>query len=59
MPAQPNMKRELALLALLALLWGGSYPLIKIAVADIPPITLIAMRVSVAASVLLAVTLLG
>jgi drug/metabolite transporter (DMT)-like permease len=59
MPAQPNMKRELALLALLALLWGGSYPLIKIAVTDIPPITLIAMRVSVAASVLLAVTLLG
>jgi drug/metabolite transporter (DMT)-like permease len=57
MPTRPNKNREFALLALLALLWGGSYPLIKIAVADIPPITLIAMRVSVAASVLLAVTL--
>ena len=40
---------ELALLFLLALLWGGSYPLIKLAVADIPPVTLIAVRVSIAA----------
>ena len=41
--------RELALLGLLAFLWGASYPLVKIAVETIPPITLIAIRVSVAA----------
>ncbi|MDF1791406.1 MAG: DMT family transporter [Thalassobaculaceae bacterium] len=46
---------ELGLLACLALLWGGSYPLLKIAVAEIPPITLIAARVSVAAAILLAI----
>jgi len=55
MPAQPNLKREFALLALLALLWGASYPLIKVAVTEIPPMTLIAVRVALAASVLLAV----
>lgn len=47
--------RELALLALLALLWGSSYLFIKVAVAEIPPLTLIAARVTVAAGVLLAV----
>jgi len=35
----------LALLALLALLWGSSYLFIKIAIAEIPPVTLIAARV--------------
>jgi drug/metabolite transporter (DMT)-like permease len=44
-----------ALLALLALLWGSSYLLIKVAVADIPPITLIAIRVAIAALFLVAV----
>ena len=44
-----SLTLELALLFLLALLWGGSYPLIKLAVADIPPVTLIAVRVSIAA----------
>jgi drug/metabolite transporter (DMT)-like permease len=56
MTARPNIAREFALLALLALWWGASYPLIKIAVAEIPPITLIATRVSVAALALLSVT---
>lgn len=46
---------ELALLALLAVLWGSSYLLLKIALATIPPITLIAVRVSIAAMFLLAV----
>jgi len=46
---QENPRSELALLGLLAGLWGSSYLLIKIAVATIPPITLIAMRVSIAA----------
>ena len=40
---------EYALLALLALLWGSSYLFIKIAVAEIPPISLIAIRVIIAA----------
>ena len=46
---------ELALLGLLALLWGSSYLFIKVAVAEIPPITLIAFRVAVAALSLLLV----
>lgn len=46
---------ELALLACLALLWGGSYPLLKVAVAEIPPVTLIAVRVAVAAAMLVAI----
>jgi drug/metabolite transporter (DMT)-like permease len=52
---QENLLYELPLLGLLAVLWGSSYLLIKIAVATIPPITLIAMRVSLAAVFLLAV----
>lgn len=44
-----NRAVEYALLGLLALLWGASYLFIKIAVSEIPPITLIAFRVSVAA----------
>ncbi|WPZ34703.1 EamA family transporter [Thalassobaculum sp. OXR-137] len=49
---------EFALLGCLALLWGGSYPLLKVAVAEIPPITLIAVRVSVAAVLLLGIALI-
>ncbi|MBI3525875.1 MAG: EamA family transporter [Betaproteobacteria bacterium] len=52
---QENLQFELALLGLLAGLWGSSYLLIKIAVATIPPLTLIAMRVSLAAVFLLIV----
>lgn len=40
---------EIALLCLLALLWGSSYLFTKIAVTSIPPITLIAARVLIAA----------
>jgi len=46
---------DFTLLGVLAVLWGSSYLLIKIAVAEIPPLTLIAVRVSVAALFLLAV----
>jgi drug/metabolite transporter (DMT)-like permease len=46
---------ELALLCLLALLWGSSYLLIKVAVATIAPVTLIAVRVTIAAVFLLVV----
>ena len=41
----PSLRTELPLLALLALLWGSSYLFIKVAVAEIPPVTLIALRV--------------
>lgn len=46
---------ELALLLLLATLWGGSYTFIKIGVETIPPLTLIAGRTLIAGVILLAV----
>ncbi|WP_024512393.1 EamA family transporter [Bradyrhizobium sp. ARR65] len=51
----PNIVLELALLVVLATLWGASYSFIKIGVETIPPITLIAARTSIAALVLLGV----
>ena len=55
MSSKPDLRLELLLLGLLALLWGSSYIFIKIAVQEIPPLTLIAIRVSGAALFLLAV----
>lgn len=49
------MAGEYALLGVLALLWGSSYLFIKIAVAEIPPLTLIAVRVLGAALFLMAI----
>jgi len=46
---------DLALLLVLATLWGASFTFIKVGVETIPPVTLIAGRTSVAALVLLAV----
>lgn len=46
---------NLALLLLLATLWGAAYTLIKIGVATIPPVTLIAARTLIAGSILLAI----
>lgn len=46
---------ELALLVALATLWGGSYSFIKLGVATIPPVTLIAARTAIAGLLLLAV----
>jgi drug/metabolite transporter (DMT)-like permease len=46
---------ELALLVLLATLWGASYTFIKLGVESIPPVTLIAARTTIAAVVLLGV----
>jgi len=54
-PRQPNMAYELALLLLLATLWGASYTFIKLGVATIPPITLIAARTAIAGLLLLAI----
>jgi drug/metabolite transporter (DMT)-like permease len=47
-PREPNIAAELALLLLLATLWGASYTFIKLGVATIPPITLIAARTLIA-----------
>jgi drug/metabolite transporter (DMT)-like permease len=52
-PRQPNMAGELALLLVLATLWGASYTFIRVAVATIPPITLIAGRTAIAGLLLL------
>jgi len=49
------MAFEFALLLLLATLWGASYTFIKIGVASIPPLTLIAARTSIAGALLLAI----
>ncbi|WP_025900092.1 DMT family transporter [Sneathiella glossodoripedis] len=47
--SRPVLWIELLLLCVLALLWGSSYLFLKVAVTEIPPITLIAYRVSGAA----------
>ena len=46
---------DLALLLVLATLWGGSYTFIRIGVETIPPVTLIAARTLLAGAVLLVV----
>ncbi|KQS71697.1 hypothetical protein ASG39_20795 [Rhizobium sp. Leaf371] len=51
----PRLAVSLLMLLALATLWGGSYSLIKIGVATIPPITLIAARTIIAGSLLLVV----
>jgi len=50
-----NPAFEWALLAVLATCWGASYTFIKIGVATIPPVTLIAARTLIAGALLLAV----
>lgn len=55
MPAKTNQTTELALLLVLAALWGASYTFIKIGVETIPPITLIAVRTLIAGLILMAV----
>lgn len=50
---EPSLGGELALLVLLATLWGGSYTFIKLGVATIPPVTLIAGRTLIAGLLLL------
>lgn len=49
----PVIAAELLLLLVLATLWGGSYIFIKLGVATIPPITLIAARTLIAGVLLL------
>lgn len=47
-----SIRFELCLLAILALLWGGSYGLIKLALETITPVTLVAVRTALAAGLL-------
>jgi drug/metabolite transporter (DMT)-like permease len=54
-PANPNIAVELALLAVLATLWGASYSFIKVGVETIPPVTFIAARTIIAGSLLFVV----
>ncbi|WP_332685162.1 DMT family transporter [Bosea sp. (in: a-proteobacteria)] len=58
-PAQsidkPGHAREMALLLVLATLWGASYSFIKLGVETIPPVTLIAARTLIAGAILLVV----
>ena len=53
-PSKTNLKLELALLLALATLWGASYTFIKLGVATIPPVTLIAARTLIAGGLLVA-----
>jgi drug/metabolite transporter (DMT)-like permease len=50
---EPALGFELVLMLALATLWGGSYTFIKLGVATIPPITLIAGRTLIAGLLLL------
>ncbi|MBN8951529.1 MULTISPECIES: EamA family transporter [unclassified Rhizobium] len=54
-PARSNQTTELLLLLALATCWGASYTFIRVGVATIPPITLIAARTLIAGVVLLAI----
>lgn len=51
----PKIASELALLLVLATLWGASYTFLKVAVATIPPVTLIALRTLIAGLLLIAI----
>jgi drug/metabolite transporter (DMT)-like permease len=54
-PGARTLAAELALLLVLATLWGASYSFIKLGVETIPPITLIALRTAIAGLMLLSV----
>ena len=54
-PQPASMATELALLLVLATLWGASYTFIRVGVATIPPVTLIACRTLIAGLLLLAI----
>src|SRR5260370_4867088 len=47
--------REYALLVALAILWGASYAFIRLGVATIPPVTLIAARTLIGGALLFAI----
>jgi drug/metabolite transporter (DMT)-like permease len=51
-PQRAMTAREWGLLALLSLLWGGSFFLISVAIKELPPLTLVTLRVGLAAALL-------
>jgi drug/metabolite transporter (DMT)-like permease len=51
-PQRAMTTREWGLLALLSLLWGGSFFLIGVAIKELPPLTLVTLRVGLAAALL-------
>lgn len=55
MSEKTEMSTDLALLGVLALLWGASYTFIKIGVETIPPVTFIAARTLIAGAILLTI----
>ncbi|RUU65172.1 EamA/RhaT family transporter, partial [Mesorhizobium sp. M2C.T.Ca.TU.009.01.2.1] len=55
MSEKTEMSTDLALLGVLAVLWGASYTFIKIGVETIPPVTFIAARTLIAGAILLTV----
>jgi len=55
-PVQKTMAAsDWALLAILSIVWGGSFLFIGVAVRELPPLTIVAIRVATAASALLLV----
>ncbi|MDL2397748.1 DMT family transporter [Rhizobium mayense] len=54
-PTKANTTTELMLLLTLATFWGASYTFIRVGVATIPPITLIAARTLIAGGILFAI----
>lgn len=52
---RPMTPREWALLLTLAVLWGGSFFFVGIAVTALPPLTIVALRVALATFALLAI----
>ncbi|TPL48327.1 EamA family transporter [Mesorhizobium sp. B2-4-6] len=55
MSEKTEMSTDLALLGVLAVLWGASYTFIKIGVETIPPVTFIAARTLIAGAILFTV----
>ena len=51
--------KDWAMLLLLSFLWGGSFFLIGVIVVELPPLTIVTLRVGIAAIVLWAVLLIN
>ncbi|WP_421868216.1 EamA family transporter [Motiliproteus sp.] len=49
--------REWALLILLSVLWGGSFFFVGVAVTELPPLTIVTLRVGIAATALWGIAL--
>src|SRR5258706_7425814 len=54
-PETAGNAREYVLLAVLAIVWGASYAFIRLGVATIPPVTLIAARTLIGGALLFAI----